>query len=65
MSQPLYTRCRAFFDVVRQLRAMPSSQMRHFALYAAEFWDAEELKERERDGDLPGNDGVLRAPLDS
>lgn len=61
----LYTRGFEFFDVVKRLKAMPSSELRYMALFAAEFWSDDELRGRESDGDLPGNPGVLSAPLNS
>jgi hypothetical protein len=61
----LYTRGLEFFDVVKRLRAMPSSELRFMALFAAEFWSDDELRGRQADKDLPGNPGVLNVPLNS
>jgi hypothetical protein len=47
-----------FYRTVTLLRLM-SSERRHMALYAAEFWSHEKLMEGEAAGDLPGNPGAL------
>jgi hypothetical protein len=47
-----------FFAAVRMLRAM-SARYRHYAFYAANFWDDEQIAEAEAAGDVPGNPGEL------
>jgi hypothetical protein len=48
-----------FYDVVRLLRAM-HPKCRHYAFFAANFWNEDELAECEANGDVPGRPGEYK-----